>query len=59
MKAELLRLAADLASRRQPFVLAMVVRRQPYTSSHQGDMRSSPPTAVTTAGWEGTAPSRW
>jgi len=38
MKAELLRLAADLASRRQPFVLAMVVRRQPYTSSHQGDM---------------------
>ena len=38
MKAELLRLAADLAARRQPFVLAMVVRRQPYTSSHQGDM---------------------
>ncbi|RPH67478.1 MAG: YHS domain-containing protein [Myxococcaceae bacterium] len=38
MKAELLRLAADLASRRQPFVLAMVVRRQPYTSSQQGDM---------------------
>jgi xanthine dehydrogenase accessory factor len=38
MKAELLRLAADLTSRRQPFVLAMVVRRQPYTSSQQGDM---------------------
>ncbi|HZW89112.1 MAG TPA: XdhC family protein [Myxococcaceae bacterium] len=38
MKAELLRLAADLAARRQPFVLAMVVRRQPYTSSQQGDM---------------------
>ena len=38
MKAELLRLAADLAAKRQPFVLAMVVRRQPYTSSHQGDM---------------------
>jgi xanthine dehydrogenase accessory factor len=38
MKAELLRLAADLAGRRQPFVLAMVVRRQAYTSSHQGDM---------------------
>jgi xanthine dehydrogenase accessory factor len=38
VKADLLRLAADLAARRQPFVLAMVVRRQPYTSSHQGDM---------------------
>jgi xanthine dehydrogenase accessory factor len=38
MKAELLRIAADLAARRQPFVLAMVVRRQAYTSSHQGDM---------------------
>jgi xanthine dehydrogenase accessory factor len=38
MKAELLRIAADLAARRQPFVLAMVVRRQAFTSSHQGDM---------------------
>lgn len=38
MKAELLRLAAELAAKRQPFVLAMVVRRQPYTSSQQGDM---------------------
>ncbi|MGZ6163203.1 MAG: XdhC family protein, partial [Myxococcaceae bacterium] len=38
MRAELLQLAADLASRRQPFVLAMVVRRQPYSSAHQGDM---------------------
>jgi len=38
MKADLLRLAADLASRRQPFVLAMVVRRQSFTSSQQGDM---------------------
>ncbi|HUM11330.1 MAG TPA: XdhC family protein [Myxococcaceae bacterium] len=38
MRPELLQLAADLASRRQPFVLAMVVRRQPYSSAHQGDM---------------------
>src|SRR5678815_5649013 len=38
MKAELLRLAADLAARRQPFVLAMVVRCQSFTSSQQGDM---------------------
>jgi hypothetical protein len=59
MRAELLQLAADLASRRQPFVLAMVVRRQPYSSAHQGDM------AVITAdggyhGWlGGNAPSRW
>ena len=28
----------ELASRREPFVLAMVVRRQPYSSAHQGDM---------------------
>ena len=38
MRAELLQIAADLAARRQPFVLAMVVRRQPYSSAHQGDM---------------------
>ena len=38
MRAELLQLAADLAKRRQPFVLAMVVRRQPYSSAQQGDM---------------------
>jgi xanthine dehydrogenase accessory factor len=38
MRAELLQLAAQLASRREPFVLAMVVRRQPYSSAHQGDM---------------------
>src|SRR6185295_1038540 len=38
MKAELLRLAAELAARRQPFVLAMVVRRQSFTSAQQGDM---------------------
>jgi len=38
VRAELLQLAADLAARRQPFVLAMVVRRQPYSSAHQGDM---------------------
>jgi xanthine dehydrogenase accessory factor len=38
MRAELLQLAADLATRREPFVLAMVVRRQPYSSAQQGDM---------------------
>ncbi len=38
VRAELLQLAADLASRRQPFVLAMVVRRQSYSSAQQGDM---------------------
>ncbi|HVP60432.1 MAG TPA: XdhC family protein [Myxococcaceae bacterium] len=38
MRAELLQIAAELASRRQPFVLAMVVRRQSYSSAHQGDM---------------------
>jgi len=38
VRAELLQLAADLAARRQPFVLAMVVRRQAYSSAHQGDM---------------------
>jgi xanthine dehydrogenase accessory factor len=38
MRAELLQLAADLARKREPFVLAMVVRREPYSSAHQGDM---------------------
>ena len=38
MRAELLQLAADLARRREPFVLAMVVRREPYSSAHAGDM---------------------
>ena len=38
MRAELLQLAASLAARREPFVLAMVVRRQPYSSAQQGDM---------------------
>ena len=38
MRAELLQLAADLAKRREPFVLAMVVRREPYSSAHVGDM---------------------
>src|SRR5207245_4370182 len=36
MRAELLQLAADLARKREPFVLAMVVRRAPYSSSHAG-----------------------
>jgi xanthine dehydrogenase accessory factor len=38
MHADLLRLAADLARREEPFVLAVVVRRQPASSSQQGDM---------------------
>jgi len=38
MRAELLQLAADLARRREPFVLAMVVRREQYSSAHAGDM---------------------
>src|SRR5438105_9210325 len=38
MRAELLQLAADLARRGEPFVLAMVVRRESYSSAHQGDM---------------------
>jgi xanthine dehydrogenase accessory factor len=38
MRAELLQLAADLAHREEPFVLAVVVRRQPASSSQAGDM---------------------
>ena len=38
MRAELLQLAADLAKKGEPFVLAMVVRRESYSSAHQGDM---------------------
>src|SRR5437899_13025655 len=38
MRAELLELAADLARRGEPFVLAMVVRRESCSSAHQGDM---------------------
>jgi xanthine dehydrogenase accessory factor len=38
MRAELLQLAAELAARGEPFVLAMVVRRESYSSAQQGDM---------------------
>jgi xanthine dehydrogenase accessory factor len=38
MHANLLQLAADLARREEPFVLALVVRRQPASSSQAGDM---------------------
>jgi xanthine dehydrogenase accessory factor len=38
MRAELLQLAADLAREGEPFVLAMVVRRESYSSAQQGDM---------------------
>ena len=38
MHAELLALAADLAHREEPFVLAVVVRRRPASSSQAGDM---------------------
>ncbi len=54
MRAELLRVAAELAARGEPFVLAVVVRREPHSSSQPGDM------AVITAsgayhGWVGGA----
>ena len=38
MHANLLQLAADLARREEAFVLALVVRRQPASSSQAGDM---------------------
>jgi xanthine dehydrogenase accessory factor len=38
MRAELLQLAADLARKGEPFVLAMVVRRESFSSAQQGDM---------------------
>ncbi|HZF13019.1 MAG TPA: XdhC family protein [Thermoanaerobaculia bacterium] len=38
MHAELLGMAADLARREEPFVLAVVVRRRPASSSQAGDM---------------------
>jgi xanthine dehydrogenase accessory factor len=38
MRKELLQLAADLAKQGEPFVLAMVVRREPYSSAQPGDM---------------------
>src|SRR5919197_6640886 len=38
MRGELLRLAAQLAERGEPFVLALVVRREPASSTQPGDM---------------------
>src|ERR1700712_1724903 len=38
MRAELLQMAADLAQREEPFVLAVVGRRHPASSSQAGDM---------------------
>jgi xanthine dehydrogenase accessory factor len=38
VRKELLQLAADLAKQGEPFVLAMVVRREPYSSAQPGDM---------------------
>ena len=54
MRADLLQLAADLARQGEPFVLAVVVRREPSSSAQPGD------TAVITAtgayhGWIGGA----
>ena len=54
MHSELLQMAADLARREEPFVLAVVVRRRPASSALAGDM------AVITAagdfhGWLGGA----
>jgi len=38
MRKELLGLAAELSQRGEPFVVAMVVRREAYSSAQQGDM---------------------
>src|SRR5512139_4040646 len=38
MRAELLRLAAELAARGEPFVFAVVVRREPASSAQPGNM---------------------
>lgn len=38
MRAELLQMAADLSRREEPFVLAVVVRRQPASSAQPGNM---------------------
>jgi xanthine dehydrogenase accessory factor len=38
MRAELLQVAADLAGRGEPFVLALVVRREPASSAQVGNM---------------------
>ena len=38
MRKELLGLAAELSQRGEPFVVAMVVRRESYSSAQQGDM---------------------
>jgi xanthine dehydrogenase accessory factor len=38
MHAELLRMASEMAEREEPFVLAVVVRRQPASSAQAGDM---------------------
>src|SRR3954452_23040509 len=46
MRAELLQMAADLARQETPFVLAVVVRRLPASSSQAGD------TALITAAGE-------
>ncbi len=37
MRADLFQMAADLARKEEPFVLAVVVRRQPASSSQAGD----------------------
>src|SRR5262249_1636950 len=57
MRKELLALAAELSQRGEPFVLAMVVRREPSSSAQQGD------TAIITAdgtyhGWLGGSCTR-
>lgn len=38
MRSELLRMAADLSSREEPFVLAVVVHRRPASSAQPGNM---------------------
>ena len=46
MNKQLLERAADMARRGESFVLAVVVRREPYSSSQQGDMAIIATTSV-------------
>jgi xanthine dehydrogenase accessory factor len=52
MRADLLQLAADLAARGEPFVFAVVVRREPASSAQPGNMALVTRTGVV-HGWLG------
>ena len=56
MRAELLQLAADLARKGEPFVIAMVVRKQAYSSAHRPST-STESHARRTAGWTSASTS--